>query len=111
MEEKFCCLCNENKAICSFCELHKVGYFVVRDSWRKPIAWELHKIYLFSSQSFNFYVKIDLTVRFDYLIQKIGFFSCKIVKFQLPKGKKLTKEQKSMLSKMYVRFYFIFSCK
>ena len=49
LKERFCCLCNENKTIYSFCdesdcytcnrfsymknELHKVGYFVARDSW------------------------------------------------------------------------------
>ena len=77
---------------------------MARDSWWQPITWELHEIHLLSSQPLNFYVKIDRTVRFDYLIKIFDFVSCKIVEFRLPKGKKLTKEQKSMLSKMYVTF-------
>ena len=79
LEEWFHCLRNENKASRSFCdesncytcnrfryikyELHKVGYFIVRDGWWQPITWELHEIHLLSSQPFNFYVIIDRTIR------------------------------------------------
>ena len=75
LEEWFICLCNENKAICSFCdksdcytcnrlmyikkEVHKVSYFVVRESPWQPITWEIHEIHLLTVQPFNFYVKID----------------------------------------------------
>ena len=40
----------------------------------------------------------------DFLIRKFNFVSCQIVEIQLPKDKKLTKEQKSLLKKTYVRF-------
>ena len=78
LDQWFHCLCNENKAICSFCdkldcytcnrfryiknEIHKVGYFVARDSWWQPITWELHEIHL-SYQPFKLYFKIDRTIR------------------------------------------------
>ena len=85
-------------------ELHEVGYFVARDSLWQPITWEIHEFHLLRVQPFNFYVKIDRTIRFGYLIRKFNFVSCQIVEIQLPKDKKLIKEQKSLLKKAYVRF-------
>ena len=124
LEEWFIYLCNENNAICSFCdksdcytchrlmyiknEIHKVGYFVVRESPWQPITWEIHEIHLLTIQPFNFYVKIDWTIRSDYLIRKFSFVSGQI---QLSKGKKLTKEQKSLLKKRMLGFNVFFSCK
>ena len=86
-------------------QLHLTGYFVAMDSKWQPITWEIHEIYLLTSQPFNFYVHIDRTIRFDYLIRKSDFVSCKIISIQLPKSKKLTKEQNLMLDKMHVYFY------
>ena len=82
-----------------------VGYFVARDSKCQPITWEIHGIFLLKKTPYNFNVNIDRTVRCDYLIKKFDFVSCKIIGIQVPKDKKLNEEQKSFLSKMFVRFY------
>ena len=127
LEEWLLCLWNENKAICSFCDksdcytcnclmyiknkLHKVDYFTARDGSWQPITWEIHEIHLFTVQPFNFYVKIDRTIRFHYLIRKFNFVSCEIVEIQLPKVKKVTKEQKSLLKKRMLGFNLFSSCK
>ena len=115
------CLPRENKAICSYCdeydcytcnrfmfikkELHTVGYIVARDSKYQPITWEIHKIFLLKKTPCSFNVIIDWTVRYDFLIKKVDFVSCKIIDNQVPKNEKLNKVQKSLLSKMFVRFY------
>ena len=41
----------------------------------------------------------------NYLGNTWHFVSCKIIDIQVPKDKKLNEEQKSFLSKMFVRFY------
>ena len=82
-----------------------VGYFVARDSKYQPITWEIHGIFLLKKTPYNFNVNIDRTVRCDFLIKKFDFVSCKIIDIQVPKDKKLNEEQKSFLSKMFVRFY------
>ena len=56
-------------------------------------------------------LKTGRTNRFDYLIRKFNFDSCQIVEIQLPKGKKSTKEQKSLLKKRMLGFNSFFSCK
>ena len=40
-------------------------------------------------------------------LKKFDFALCKIVDIELPKGKKLAKEQKSMLDKMYVFSFLV----
>ena len=120
LEEWFRCLSKENKAICSYfdehdcytCqrfsyikgELHKTGFCVARDSKYQPITWEIHEIYLLKNEPLNFYVHIHRTVRFYYLIKKFHFVACKIENIALPKGNKLTKNEKLPFSKMFVRF-------
>ena len=84
-------------------ELHQTGYFVARDTKWQPITCEIHYYYLFfflKNEPFHFAVSIDRCIRFDFLIKRYNFVACKIVDIQLPKGKKLTKDQKLMLSKM-----------
>ena len=86
-------------------ELHTVGYIVARDSKYQPITWEIHEIFLLKKTPYSFNVIIDQTVRYDFLIKKVDFVSCKIIDNQVPKYKKINEEQKSFLSKMFVRFY------
>ena len=47
---------------------------------------------------------IDRAIRFRFLIEKFNFVSCKIKRARIPKGEKLTKEEKLAMSKMFVRF-------
>ena len=116
LEECSSCLSRENQAICSYCdapdcytcarfkyiknELHKHGYFVAKDWPWQPITWEIQKKFFSQTAPFQFAVHIDCAVRCSFLIRKYVFVSCKIIDIQIPKGKKLTKDDKLMLSKM-----------
>ena len=52
------------------------------------------------TKPFQFVVFIDRTMRCNFLVKKYCFVSCKIIKIKIPKGKKLTKDDKLMLSKI-----------
>lgn len=60
--------------------------------------------FLLKNNPYKFEVHIDRAIRFRFLIEKSNFVSCKIERARIPKGEKLTKEEKLAMSKMFVRF-------
>ena len=117
LEEWFCCLSRENRIIGNYCDSsdsytcarynciksqsHLNGYFVARDWPWQPITWEIHNKFFLQNKPFQFTVHINCAVRCNILlIRKYCFVSCKIIDIRIPKGKKLTKDDNLMLSKM-----------
>ena len=88
LEEWFSCLCWENGLFCNYCDcencytcerfhfnkdwFNEVGYSVARDWPFQPAEWQIHEKY-FLMDKFNFDVKIEKTVKLQYLIKKYDF--------------------------------------